>query len=219
MLWLKHWAGSTYFSRVFRNLAWVCWAWVRGIGREIRVEEREWTSVWDRTYTNGWWSCRGEDITPSEFCCCTVWQGSSTFWVRRPIYIFHIILRAAVIVDYKIIMDILNIIIGAWTAPPQSLTLHCFTYVTAHSLTLPPLYLRHSSFILQPFRCFTYVRGISPTSQFFLQSFRRFTYATPHSSTLQLLHLHHRSFYNPSVASPTSQTLHLASRPCPYDDV
>ena len=29
-------------------------------------------------------------------------------------YIFHIILRAAVIADYKIIMDILNIIVGAW---------------------------------------------------------------------------------------------------------
>ena len=43
-------------------------------------------------------------------------QGSSTFWVRGPIYIFHIILRAAVIADYKIIMDILIIIIGAWAA-------------------------------------------------------------------------------------------------------
>ena len=43
-------------------------------------------------------------------------QGSSTFLVRGPIYIFHIILRAAVIADYKIIMDILNIIIGAWAA-------------------------------------------------------------------------------------------------------
>ena len=43
-------------------------------------------------------------------------QGSSTFRVRGPIYIFHIILRAAVIADYKIIMDILNIIIGTWAA-------------------------------------------------------------------------------------------------------
>ena len=39
-------------------------------------------------------------------------QGSSTFWVRGPIYIFYIILRAAIFADYKIIMDILNIIIG-----------------------------------------------------------------------------------------------------------
>ena len=45
-----------------------------------------------------------------------VCHGSSTFWVRGSIYIFHIILRAAVIADYKIIMDILNIIIGAWAA-------------------------------------------------------------------------------------------------------
>ena len=43
-------------------------------------------------------------------------QGSSTFWVRGPIYIFHIILRVAVIADYKIFMYILNIILGAWSA-------------------------------------------------------------------------------------------------------
>ena len=43
-------------------------------------------------------------------------QGSSTFSVRGPIYIFHINMRAAVIADYKIIMTILNIIIGAWAA-------------------------------------------------------------------------------------------------------
>ena len=135
-------------------------------------------------------------------------QGSSTFWVRGPIYIFHIILRAAVIADYKIIMDILSIIIGAWAAPP-------------HYPTLTLLHLRHSSFsnpsaalptsqlILQPFRWFTYVRGTSSTSQFILQPFRRFTYATAHFTTLPLLHLRHRSFYNPSVASPTSEALHL----------
>ena len=29
---------------------------------------------------------------------------------------FHIILQAAVIADYKIIMDMLNIIIGEWAA-------------------------------------------------------------------------------------------------------
>ena len=52
----------------------------------------------------------------------------------------------------------------------------CFTYVTAHSLTLPLLHLRHSSFsnpsvtlpmsqlILQPFCCFTYFTGSSLTS-------------------------------------------------------
>ena len=53
---------------------------------------------------------------PSPVTRLTLQQGSSTFWVRGPIYIFHIILRAAVIADYKIIMDLLNIIIGAWAA-------------------------------------------------------------------------------------------------------
>ena len=122
--------------------------------------------------------------------------------------------------------------------------------VTAHSPTILPLYLRHSSFyspcvasptswalhlrhslfsnpslasptsqvILQPFRCFTYVIGTSPTvchSSFsnpsvasstpylILKPFRRFTNV--------------KSFYNPSVSSPTSQplhVLHLASRQC-----
>ena len=38
-----------------------------------------------------------------------LWQGSSTFSVRGPIYIFHMTPWAAVIVDYIIIMDILNI--------------------------------------------------------------------------------------------------------------
>ena len=51
-----------------------------------------------------------------------------------------------------------------------------FTYVTAHSPTLLPLYLHHNPFyntsaassmsqvILQPFRCFTYITGTSCTS-------------------------------------------------------
>ena len=43
-------------------------------------------------------------------------QGSSIFRVRGTIYIFLIILLAAVIADYKIIIDILNIIIEAWAA-------------------------------------------------------------------------------------------------------
>ena len=115
-------------------------------------------------------------------------QGSSTFWVRGPIYIFHIILRVRVIADYKIIMDKLNIIIGAWAAPP-------------HSPILTSLHLRHTSaalptsqLILQTFRCFTYVRGISPMSQHILQPFRRFIYATAHSPTLPLLHICQRHF-------------------------
>ena len=74
-----------------------------------------------------------------------------------------------------------------------------------------------SQLILQPFRCFAYVIGTSPTSQLILQPFRGFIYATAHSTTLPPLHLRHRSFYNPPVASLTTQALHvlhLASRPC-----
>ena len=74
-------------------------------------------------------------------------------------------------------------------------TFRHFTYVTAHSTTLPSLHLRHAH---------------SPT-------FLRFTYVTAHSPTIRLLHQRHSSFSNPSFASPTSQALHLrhlASRPC-----
>ena len=53
-------------------------------------------------------------LGPADFAQVGLHQGSSTFWVRGPIYIFHIILRAAVIADYRIIMDILNINTGEW---------------------------------------------------------------------------------------------------------
>ena len=115
---------------------------------------------------------------------------------------------------------------------------HLFTYVTTHSLPLPSLYLRHSSFsnpsvasttsqfILQTFFRFSYVTIssvnspgelcsfsnlsiASPTSQLILHPFRRFTYVTAHSPTLPLLHLRHSSFSNPCFASPTSQALQL----------
>ena len=85
----------------------------------------------------------------------------------------------------------------------------CFTYVTAHFITLPLIHLRHSSFSNSPVT--------SPTSQLILQLFCRFTYVTAHSPTLPLFHLLHRSFSNPSFASSTSQALHLrhlANRPC-----
>ena len=59
-----------------------------------------------------------------------------------------------------------------------------FTLVTAHSPTLPPLYLNHSSFS-NPSTALL-------TSQLILQSFRCFTYVTGHSTTLPLLHLRHR---------------------------
>ena len=85
----------------------------------------------------------------------------------------------------------------------------CFTYVTAHSPTIPSLYLRHSSF--------SNPSVALSTPQLILQPFRCFTYVTAHSPTLPLLHLRHSSFSNPSFASPTSQALHLihlASSPC-----
>ena len=72
-----------------------------------------------------------------------------------------------------------------------------FTYVTAHSPTLPSLYLRH--------RSFSNPSVALPTSQLILQPFRCFTYIKTHSPTLPSLYLRHSSFYNPSVASPTSQ--------------
>ena len=74
-----------------------------------------------------------------------------------------------------------------------------FTYVTAHSPTIPSLHLRHSSFSSLPFA--------SPTTQLILQTFRRFTYATANSSTLPSLYLCHNSFSNLSVASPTPQLI------------
>ena len=80
-----------------------------------------------------------------------------------------------------------------------------FTYVIAHSPTLPSLYLQ---FILQPLCSFSKLSVASLTSQLILQPFRCFTYITAHSPTLPLLHLHHSSFSNPSFASP-SQALHL----------
>ena len=65
----------------------------------------------------------------------------------------------------------------------------CFTYVTAHSPTLPPL-LRHSSFYNPPL---LHLRH------------RYFTYVASYSPTLLPLYLYRSSFYNLSVASHTSQ--------------
>ena len=83
----------------------------------------------------------------------------STFWVRGPIYIFHIILRAAVIADHHHGYikhnhrcmggspgDVGEVPISQVRRSLILQPLHRFTYVTAHSPTLPPLYLRHSSF-------------------------------------------------------------------------
>ena len=81
-----------------------------------------------------------------------------------------------------------------------------FTYFTAHSPTLPPLYLRHSSFynpsVASPTSQALHLRhssfskpsAASSTPLLILQPFRRFTYVTGHSKTLPLLHLRHRHF-------------------------
>ena len=61
-----------------------------------------------------------------------------------------------------------------------------FTYVTAHSPTLPSLYLSHNSF--------SNPSVALPTSQRFLQSLRCFTYVTVHSPTLLSLLLRHKLF-------------------------
>ena len=97
--------------------------------------------------------------------------------------------------------------------------LYRFTNVIAHSPTLPPLYLRHSSFY-NPFAASTTSQTLrlrhssfsnpsaasstyssfynpsvaSPTSQLILQPFRRLTYVTGHFRNLPLLHLRHRHF-------------------------
>ena len=93
-----------------------------------------------------------------------------------------------------------------------------FTYVIAHSLTLPLFLLRHSSFsnpsfayigevteMLENELCsFSILSFTSPTSQLILQPFHRFTHITTHSPALPSHHLRHSSFSNPYVASPTS---------------
>ena len=78
-----------------------------------------------------------------------------------------------------------------------------FTYVTAHSPTLPSLYLRHSSFsnpsvasatsrlILQPFRCFTYVTVHSPTLLSLLIRHRLFTWRAAHGISITRIRTHY----------------------------
>ena len=76
---------------------------------------------------------------------------------------------------------------------------HHFTYITAHSPTLPLLYLYHCSFFNPSVA--------SSTLQLILQPFCRFTYVTAHSPTFLSLYLHHSSFSNPSITLPTSQLI------------
>ena len=67
-------------------------------------------------------------------------------------------------------------------------TFRHFIYVTTHSSTIPPLFLRHSSFSIPSVAL--------PTSQLILQPFHHFIYVTAHSPSLPLLHLRHSSFSN-----------------------
>ena len=97
------------------------------------------------------------------------------------------------------------------TSPTSQLILQPyrrFIYATAHSITSPPLHLRHRSLW-----AVTWVKSwggasfsnpyiASPTSQLILQPFCRFTYVTANCTALPLLYLRH-----------------LESRPCPYVDV
>ena len=116
------------------------------------------------------------------------------------------------------------------TSPTSQLILqrfHRFTYVTAHSLTLPLLHLRHRSFSNPSFDsptsqalhlrhlascpwCKKRMRYERPSkwhlrAELILQPFRHFTCITAHSPTLSSLYLRRSSFCKPSVASPTSQ--------------
>ena len=110
--------------------------------------------------------------------------------------------------------------------------LHCLTYVTAHSPTIPLLHLCHRSFsnpsVASPTSQALHLRHnsfsnpsvASPTSEIILQpffpsstsqshspNFLSLHFVTTHSATLPSLYLRHSSFSNPSVASPTSQVI------------
>ena len=82
-----------------------------------------------------------------------------------------------------------------------------FTYVTAHSPTLPSFHLRHSSFYNSS--------KASPTSSgeppmIYNGLYIDFIYAfhcSAHSPSFPSLHLRHDSFSNSSLALPTSQLI------------
>ena len=81
----------------------------------------------------------------------------------------------------------------SFTSPTSQLILHCFTYVIAHSLTLPLLHLRRSSFS-NPLA--------SPDVLWYRWSDGK---VTTHSPTHPSLYLRHSSFSNPSIVSPMPQ--------------
>ena len=76
------------------------------------------------------------------------------------------------------------------------------------SFSNPSVALPSSQFIVQPFRCFTYVTAHSPTLLSLL-----LLILCSFSNLSVTLHLCHSSFFNPTFASPTLQARHLASRP------
>ena len=88
------------------------------------------------------------------------------------------------------------------TSPTSQLILQPFrrfTYVTAHSPTLPLLHLLHSSFSIPSFP--SPMSGAHspnfvtlPTSQLILQPFRCFTFVEAHYPTILSLLLRHRLF-------------------------
>ena len=98
-----------------------------------------------------------------------------------------------------------------------------FTYVTAHSPTLPSLYLRHSSF--------SNPSVSSPTSQFILEPFFRFFYVTSSSlnspgepstqSTVKDLYFHLTRIFYSKWERVTTRSGVRAARPlvCPYWDL
>ena len=120
------------------------------------------------------------------------------------------------------------------TSPTSQLILQHFrrfTYVTAHSPTLPLLHLRHRSFS-KPFFRFSYVTSSSFKSPGEAPMLRRKYWpiwdsnsvarvissnpipvlilncmSSAHSPTFPSLHLRHNSFSNTSVSSPTSQLI------------
>ena len=84
---------------------------------------------------------------------------------------------------------------------------HHYSGIGGASFSNPYITSPTSQFILQPFRRFTYVTAHSIAIPLLHLRHRHFTYVTTHSPILPPLHLRHSSFSNPSVALPTSQLI------------
>ena len=130
-------------------------------------------------------------------------------------------------------MDISNIIIEAG-AEPHSPT-HTSFQLRHSSLSNPSAALPKSQLILQPFRCFTYVIGTSPssqliinpssaspTSQLIVQTFHCFTYVIGTSPTLQLILQPFRYFTNVKAHSSSQYFFnigHSVTQHCQYHEI